>query len=130
MIHEYVSWIDEYVYVSWIDEQVYVSWIIIVFVLFFKNSIILKNFLGFGKTFRILMQSGGLFSPDLLGKIQLFQNCPLDFHKILHSHSTPKRAPACAMASKSHDWLVRNLAKISSKMAKNQQFFDIFRFFF
>ena len=32
------------------------------------------------------------------------------------------------MASKSYDWDVRNIAKISPKMAKKQSFFDIFRF--
>ena len=48
--------------------------------------------------------------------------------KILHSHSTPKGAPACAMASKSYGWDVRNIAKISPKMAKKQPFFDFIRF--
>ena len=32
------------------------------------------------------------------------------------------------MASKSYDWNVRNIAKISPKMAKKQPFFDFFRF--
>ena len=33
------------------------------------------------------------------------------------------------MASKSYDWNVRNIAKISPKMAKKQPFFDFFFFF-
>ena len=32
------------------------------------------------------------------------------------------------MASKSYGWDVRNIAKISPKMAKKQPFFDFFRF--
>ena len=51
---------------------------------------------------------------------------PYDFHKILHSHSTPKGAPACSKASKLYDWNVRNIAKISPKMAKKPSFFDFF----
>ena len=34
---------------------------------------------------------------------KLLRNCPYDVYKVLHSHFTPKGAPACAMASKSHD---------------------------
>ena len=59
---------------------------------------------------------------------KFLKNCPYDFHEILHSHSTPKAAPACAKASKSYGWDVRNIAKISPKMAKKQPFFDFFRF--
>ena len=59
---------------------------------------------------------------------KFLKNCPYDFHEILHSHSTPKGAPACAKASKSYGWDVRNIAKISPKMAKKQPFFDFFRF--
>ena len=60
---------------------------------------------------------------------KFLKNCPYDFHKILHSHSTSKEAPACAKASKSYGWDVRNIAKISPEMAKKQPFFDIFGFF-
>ena len=45
----------------------------------------------------------------------------------MHSHSTPKGAPACAKASKSYDWNVRNIAKISPKMAKIRPKTAIFR---
>ena len=51
------------------------------------------------------------------------------FHKIFHSHSTPKRASACAKASKSYDWAVRNIARRSPKMAKKQPFFDFTNFY-
>ena len=53
---------------------------------------------------------------------------PYDFHEILHSHSTTKGAPACAKTSKSYGWDVRNIAKISAKMAKKQPFLDFFPF--
>ena len=53
---------------------------------------------------------------------KFLKNCPHDFHEILHSHFTPKGAPACAKASKWYGWDVRNIAKISPKMVKNQSF--------
>ena len=59
---------------------------------------------------------------------EFLENCPYDFHEILHIHSTPKGAPACSKASKSYDWNVRNIAKISPKMAKKQSFFDFVQF--
>ena len=68
------------------------------------------------------------FSRPFHENFKFLKNCPYDFHEILHSHSTPKGAPACAKASKSYGWDVRNIAKISPKMAKKQTFFDFFRF--
>ena len=56
---------------------------------------------------------------------KFLKNCPYDFHKTLHSHSTPKGAPACAMASKSYYWNVRN----SQNSPKNGQKTAIFRLF-
>ena len=53
---------------------------------------------------------------------KFLKNCPFDFHKIFHSHSTHKGAPACTKASKSYDWNVRNIAKINPKMARNNRF--------
>ena len=53
---------------------------------------------------------------------KFLKNCPYDSHEILHSHSTPKGAAACAKASKSYGWDVRNIAKISPKMAKKSHF--------
>ena len=50
------------------------------------------------------------------------KNGPYFFPKLLHSHSTPKDAPACANAIKSYGWDVRNIAKINPKMAKNSHF--------
>ena len=55
------------------------------------------------------------------------ENFSKTVHTILHSHPTPKGAPACAKASKSYDWNVRNIAKISPKMAKKQPFFDFLK---
>ena len=43
------------------------------------------------------------------------KNCPYDLYEILHSHCTPKGDLACAKASKSYDWDVRNVAKIAQK---------------
>ena len=51
-------------------------------------------------------------------------------NEIFYSHSTPYYGPICAMASKSYDWDVRNIAKFSPKMAKKKQsFFDFFSIF-
>ena len=68
------------------------------------------------------------FSRHFHENFKFLKNCAYDFHEILHSHSTPKGAPACAKTSKSYGWDVRNIAKISPKMAKKQPFFDFFRF--
>ena len=100
----------------------------------YTGSIVLPNrdfnFLGVGKNFRLLMQSCRFFfSRPFDENIKFLRNCPYDFHKILHSHSTPKGAPACAKASKSYDWNVRNVAKISPKMAKIRLKTAIFRLF-
>ena len=69
------------------------------------------------------------FSPHVYMKISFLKNCPYDFNEILHSHSTPKGAPACAKASKSYDWNVRNIAKIIPKMAKISPKSAIFQLF-
>ena len=85
------------------------------------------GFLGVGKNFRLLKQSCCFFiffSRPFHGNFKVLKNCQYDIHEILHSHSTPKGAPACANASKSYGWDVRNIAKISPKMAKKQPFFD------
>ena len=93
------------------------------------KSLSVLRFLGVGKNFRLLMQSCCFFfSRPFHENFKFLKNCPYDFHEILHSHSTPKGAPACAKASKSYGWDVRNIAKISPKMAKKQPFFDFFRF--
>ena len=76
--------------------------------------------------FRLLMQSCCFFfSRPFHENFKFLKNCPYDSHEILHSHSTPKGAAACAKASKSYGWDVRNIAKISPKMAKKTV---IFRF--
>ena len=87
--------------------------------------------LGVGKNFRLLMQSCCFFvffSPDLFMKKSNFSKTLHTIFTKFCSHSTPKGAPACAKASKSYGWDVRNVAKISPKMAKKQPFFDFFRF--
>ena len=87
------------------------------------------KFLGVGKNFRLLMQSCRFFRPTFHENFNFLKNCLYDFHKILHSHSTLKGAPACAKASKSYHWNVRNIAKISPKMAKVSPKTAIFRLF-
>ena len=67
------------------------------------------------------------FSRPFHENFKFLKNCPYDIHEILHSHSTPKGAPACAKASKSYGWDVRNIAKISPKMAKKQPVFDFLK---
>ena len=74
-------------------------------------------------TYAIVLFFLFFFSPDLL------KNYPYDFHKIFHSHSTPKGSPACSKASKSYDWNVRN-SQISPKMAEISPKTAIFRLFF
>ena len=56
------------------------------------------------------------------------KKCPYDSNEIFYSHSSLYYGPLCAMASKSYGWDVRNVAKISPKMAKNSDFstFSIF----
>ena len=56
------------------------------------------------------------------------KNCRYDSNEIFYSYSTPYKSPICAMASKSYGWDVRNIGKISPKMAKKQPFFEFFRF--
>ena len=68
------------------------------------------------------------FSRPFQENFKFLKNSPYDFHEILHTHSTLKGAPACAKESKSYNWHVRNIAKISPKMARKQPFFDFFRF--
>ena len=82
----------------------------------------------FSTTYAIVLFFCFFFSRPFHENFKFLKNCPYDFHEILHSHSTPKGAPACAKASKSYCWDVRNIAKISPKMAKKQPFFDFFRF--
>ena len=74
------------------------------------------------------MRLSFFFSRPFQENLKFLKNCLYDFYKIWHSHSTPKGAPACAMASKSYGWDVRNIAKISPKKAKKQPFFHFFRF--
>ena len=69
------------------------------------------------------------FSRSFHENFKFLKNCPYDFHEFLHSHFTHKGAPACAKASKSYDWNVRNIAKISPKMAKISPKTAIFRLF-
>ena len=66
------------------------------------------------------------FLPTFHENIKFLKNCPYDFYKNLHSHSTPF---VCAKASKSYNWNVRNIAKVSPKMAKISQETANFRLF-
>ena len=92
----------------------------------FLAFFIFRIFLGVGKNFRLLMQLCCFFlfffSRPFHENFKFLKNCPYDFH----SHSTPRGGSACAKASKSYGWDVRNIAKISPKMAKKQSFFDFF----
>ena len=83
----------------------------------------------FSTTYAIVLFFLFFFSRPFHENFKFLKNCPYDFHEFLHSHSTPKGTPACAMASKSYGWDVRNIAKISPKMAKKQPFFEFFSIF-
>ena len=65
------------------------------------------------------------FSQPFDQNFKFLKNCPYDFQKILHSHSTPKGAPMCAMASKTYGLDVRN----SLNWPKNDQKSAIFGLF-
>ena len=83
-------------------------------------SSILLLFLGVGKHFRLLMQSCRFlffFSLPFHENFKFLKKCPYEIHTILHSHSTPKGAPACSKVSKPYHWNERNIAKISPKTA-------------
>ena len=60
--------------------------------------------------------------------LKFLKNCRYDYYKILHSYSTPKGGPVCAMTSKSYEWDVRNIAKLDQKWPKNSHFLHIFWF--
>ena len=89
------------------------------------SSEIFRSRKKFSTTYAIVLF---FFSRPFHESFKFLKNCPYDFHEILHSHSTPKGALACAKVSKSYGLDVRNIAKISPKMAKKQPFFDFFRF--
>ena len=57
----------------------------------------------FSTTYPIVSFFCFFFSRPFHENFEFLKNCPYDFHKILHSHSTPKGAPACSKASKSYD---------------------------
>ena len=46
----------------------------------------------------------------------------------MHSHSTTKGVPVCAIASNSNDWDLRNIAKVNPKMTEKQPSLDSLRF--
>ena len=50
------------------------------------------------------------------------KNCPYDSNEIFYSHSTLYYGPLCAISLNSYGWDVRNIAKISPKMAKKSHF--------
>ena len=91
----------------------------------FQRTSLFRNRKKFSTTYAIVLF---FFSRPFHENFKFLKNCPYDFHEILHSHSTPKGAPACAKASKSYGLDLRNIAKISPKMPKKQPFFDFFRF--
>ena len=70
------------------------------------------------------------FSPDVFMKISNFSKTVQTNFIKFYSHSTPKGAPVCSKASKSYEWNVRNIAKLSPKMAKISPKTANFRFFF
>ena len=92
----------------------------------FERIVIIRSRKKFSTTYAIVLF---FFSPDLFMKISNFSKT---VHTIFTKFCTvilhPRGAPACAKASKSYGLDVRNIAKISPKMAKKQPFFDFFRF--
>ena len=58
----------------------------------------------------------------------VLKNGSYDWNEIFYSHSTPYYGCLCAFKMNSYGWDVRNIAKISPKMAKNSNFSIFFRF--
>ena len=87
-----------------------------------------RQFLGVGKKLPLLMRSWLFFSRPFNENFKFLKNCPYHFYKIRHSHSTHKGAPVCAITSKSYDWDLRKISKISIKMAKKQPFWTFLIF--
>ena len=92
------------------------------------EKLVFRSRKNFSTTYAIVLFFCFFFSGPFHENFKFLKNCSYDFHEILHSHSTPKGTPACAKASKSYCWDVKNIAKISPKMAKKQRFFDFFPF--
>ena len=86
------------------------------------------RFLGVRKIFRLLMQScrSLFFSPDLSMKTSNFSKTVHSIFINFAQSFYTQRAPACSKASKSYDWNVWNIDKLSPKTAKKQLFFDFF----
>ena len=84
------------------------------------------SFLGVGKNFRLLMQSCCFFcfffSRPFHENFKFLKNCPYDLNKILQIIYTILEQYMCNGIKMD----VRNIAKISPKMAKKQSFFDFF----
>ena len=95
----------------------------------FARDVDLFNFQEWEKSFDYLSNRVVFFSRPFHENFIFLKNFHYVFHEFLHSHSTPKVAPACSKASKSYDWTVRNIAKISQKMAKNSPKTAVFRHF-
>ena len=70
-----------------------------------------------------------VFYPNVSMKLSDFSKTVSTIFIEYCSHSTTISASAFAKASISFDWDVRNISKISPKMAKKQPYFDIFDFF-
>ena len=66
---------------------------------FLRSVSIFRSRKKFSTTYAIVLF---FFSRPFHENFKFLKNCPYDFHEILHSHSTPKGAPACAKASKSY----------------------------
>ena len=110
-------WIQNFIYIrDSVTGKVFAD-----FELFSDRFLLFRSRKKFSTTYAIVLFC---FSRPFHENFKFLKNCPYDFHKILHSHSTPKGAPACAKASKSYGWDVRNIAKISPKMVKKGPFFD------
>ena len=64
-----------------------------------------RRILGVEKKFLITYELVIFFAPDLSMKISQKLSTSFFERRENHNHSTPKVAPACAMTSKSNDWI-------------------------
>ena len=81
----------------------------------------------FSTTYAIVITSTTFFS-NLSMKISNFSKTVYTTFIKFCSHYRLKGAPACAMASQSYNWDVRNITKISPKKTKKVPFLDFFNF--
>ena len=66
---------------------------------------------------------------NIFGLFNFLKNCPYDSNEIFYGLSTPYKGLICAISSKSYDWVLREIFKISPKVTKKQNTHFVFNYF-